>query len=296
MRFDLSGARAFLDYLEGHRSAEDLLSHPAYRAVSSHIRVFNSQELGPGDIPRGLSGQDSPFYGLEKVRETMPEIQRNLISLETRGERWTEEAGEFLAGLLPGEDPREVTVYPIIGYDVGIGLQGAVVMNLGASLFLEDLEEMRFVMVHEACHVFYSSFHGLPRLQNLRSPEDFWRLFVRMVQDEGFATYAACSFRKEEGYQGRSRSPLVEDYRVLADSRAIARAIGELRGEMEAVRQGEGSPEQHLGRIFSPRRLTYRVGGYLFGQIVARLGQEAAERAFYLDPGQFWASHAGLLC
>ena len=295
MRIDMSGARAFLAYLRGEMGEDQLLEHPAYRTVGRHVALLQGLELAPGDVERGLRGEESPFYGLDKTRERLPEILEVMEFIETRGERWIREAEAFLGRLLPSHSTEGIVVYPIIGYDAGIGLEGAACLNVGASLYLEDPGEFPFVMVHEVCHVLHGRVHGHPDLGDGRDLCDPRGLLLRMLQDEGFATYAALKMREEQGHRTRASGPLVEDYQVVLDPGEAGEVAEKFRSTLERVSAGGLDRAEQLALIFGPGRLTYRAGARLFRLMEEQCGAGEVERAFHLEPREFWSTWSHLL-
>jgi hypothetical protein len=72
--------------------------------------------------------QASPFYGLDGLPARMLKVRAFLGHLRVRAKAWATTTHRNLARPFPGED-LDITVYPIIGYDTGIGLSGAVCLN-----------------------------------------------------------------------------------------------------------------------------------------------------------------------
>ncbi len=191
MQLDFSGAEIFLDYRDGNASAEQVLAHPAYRTVARHGQLFGSP-IGPSDLDRAMNGEPSPFYGLEKLSGRIGQVRRLLDLLRRDGEAYLANAQAELSRLFPGED-LDIVVYPIIGYDMGIGLDGAVCMNANHGPYLAEPQEFLFYLIHECVHVIYERSHHVPALVEVESPAEWLAYFRLWLQNEGYAVYAPCA-------------------------------------------------------------------------------------------------------
>jgi hypothetical protein len=288
MRFDFSAVELFLACREGRLSADDLLVHPAYQAVRRHAELFG-QGLRPGDIDAALTGRPSPFYGLDHLTERLPRVLALVRTIRTHEQEWTAAAEAALRHLFPAEK-LDITVYPTIGYDMGIGLSGVVCLNCNYEGFLADPGEFLYFIVHECVHVVYERYHSIPPLRCVTGPAEWFAYFCTWLQNEGYAVYAPISLRNEAGALAE------RDYRVLSDPeqpdelrRTALAAIAEL---------GCGRPlpaERYFELCFGPLRLTYRVGCELVRRIEADRGIEAVRRAFRLDGLTFVREYARLL-
>jgi hypothetical protein len=237
--------------------------------VFEHARRYGDG-LVESDVLRALQGQPSPFYGLRDLNEHLERIRALVGWIEDHQQEWTTTASRELQSLLPAEDPGSITVYPILGYDMGIGLLDCVCMNLNVPHYLNDPLEFFFYMIHEAAHVLYERIHAIPELAQANTPADWWATFGLWLQNEGFAVYAPLRLRRE-------RDSLVEDadYRVL--------------GDPDLLRAGRPlAREEYLERIFGEERILYRAGCELFRRIERSAGvQSATQEAFYLSGEAF---------
>ncbi|MEW6523878.1 MAG: hypothetical protein AB1445_09995 [Bacillota bacterium] len=60
---------------------------------------------------------------------------------------------------------KDIWVYPVFGYDLGIGHLGTVCMNLNARPYLESHVDLLYCMMHDVFHVAYERIHTVPELQ-----------------------------------------------------------------------------------------------------------------------------------
>jgi hypothetical protein len=288
MRFDFSGAELFQEYVAGRVSAAQVLEHPAYRRVQHHALLFGGG-ITPHDLDDALRGRPSPFYGLERLPGRMAGIRRLLERLRCEQDVWLQAAESTLAALFPVES-LDIPIYPILGYDRGIGLDGAACLNCSHAGYLEAPQEFLFYMIHECVHVIYERSHHVPGLSDIASPAGWRAYFNLWLQNEGYAVYAPLALR-------RARGGLAEgDYQVLMDpDRLEAHRLTLL--EAWKVLQNEASlpPGPYLEICFGPQRLTYRMGCELIRRIERVHGMKVVRQAFYLSGDEFVGMYASLL-
>ena len=296
MKFDFTGAHIFLAYLEGNGSVEEVLSHPAYRVVCHHADHWGGAVIDEKALLDGLEGKDSPFYGLSNTHQNIQAIEALLEHVQQHADHWSRSASDELKRLLPREDVESITVYPIIGYDVGIGLSDSVCMSLNSSFYQKNPQEFLSTMIHEGFHVLYERIHGGPRLDSLTSQEQWRSLFLTMLQNEGFAVYAPLKLRQERGYTMDTGHPLHRDYAQLYEPHAMAESISLFQRSLETITHGPLlDHHEYLQMIFGPQRLTYRVGCELMRRIESVHGFKALQQAVYFSGTNIYAQYGGLL-
>lgn len=288
LRFDFSGVALFQEYLAGQASASQVLAHPAYQPVLAHARLFGAG-LMPADLEAARQGERSPFYGLEAIDTHQEAIHRLLETLRQEQNAWLQTAERTLSALLP-EESLDIPIYPILGYDMGIGLAGAVCMNCNCRSYLDQPQEFLFYLVHESTHVIYARSHRLPGLQEIRTPAEWRAYFDLWLQYEGYAVYAPLALRqKRDGLGERDYQVLVDPEQLEAHRRALLTAWQTLQSDIPLSR------EQYLEICFGEQRLTYRMGCELIRRIARDYGLQAVRRAFYLSGEAFVAQYGDLL-
>jgi len=296
MKFDFSGAQVFLSYLRGQGSLGDILSHPAYRAVCRHADHWGGSIIDEEAVLNGLKGNDSPFYGLSTVHQNLPEIEKLLAYVQQHSEDWSASAARELEKLLPQEDIKSITVYPIIGYDAGIGLSDSICMSLNCSLYHSNPDEFLSTIVHEGFHVIYERIHGGPRLDSLSTPAQWRSMFLSMLQNEGFAVYAPLDLRQTRNYPILEEHPLRKDYALLQDPAAMVKSIALFQKNLKTITHSPLlSRDEYLSLLFGPERLTYRVGCELIRRVEEAYGYEAVQQAVYLTGTGFYERYEKLL-
>jgi hypothetical protein len=288
LNFDFTGVALFQEYLADRANAAQVLAHPAYQRVQLHARLFG-RGITPQDLDEARLERESAFYGLNGLPARGEAIQRLLETLHREQAAWLNTAEAALAALFPSE-PLDIVVYPILGYDMGIGLDGAACLNCNFSGYLEQPQEFLFYLIHECVHVLYERSHRLPGLQAIVSPADWRSYFSLWLQNEGYAVYTPWALRRE-------RNGLAEgDYQVLADPSRREAHRQALLSAWQALQGDTQLPlEQYLAICFGPQRLTYRMGCELIRRIERAYGMQAARQAFYLSGDTFVRDYGGLL-
>jgi hypothetical protein len=288
MVFDFSAVELFLDFLAGKQPVEKLFDHPAYRIVRQHARMFSSG-LKAADLQSAREGLPSNFYGLEHLAENAPRIEGFLKLLQGKQVAWAELVQDALQTFFIRED-LEIPIYPILGYDKGIGLSGAACLNINYASYLDEPFEFLAYAIHECVHVVFERAHRIPRLAQVLAPAQWRSYFNLWTQNEGYATYVPLEFRQEHHLLDEADyRAILDPQQALADRTAYQEAIHWLAREVQATRN------EYLETCFGSKRLTYRIGCQTIRRIEKSAGIEGARQAFYLDSDQFVARYARLL-
>jgi hypothetical protein len=288
MQFDFTGAEQFLDYLAGKVSVRQILDHPAYQTVCRHAELF-SMGVTQEDIENALRGRVSSFYGTESLFDNLSRIQTLLTVIREQETTWVATVESVLRGLFPGED-MQITIYPIIGYDMGIGLNGAVCLNCNTKAYLDQPVEFLFFIIHECVHVIYERYHRVKPLSEIITPVEWSSYFTMWAQNEGYAVYAPFRLRSELGYLAE------RDYCVLSDKHELGECLKVFSHALERLQQTQPlERDEYLEICFGPRRLTYRIGCELIRRIEREHGMEAVQNAFTLDGEEFINRYKHLL-
>jgi len=210
--------------------------------------------------------------------------------LQARQEEWPALARLELKHLLPDACLDDIVVYPIIGYDMGIGQGNAICMNLNTPQYLAEPFEFLYFMIHEAIHVLYERSHPVASLAEIITPRDWRRYFALWVQNEGFAVYAPYRLRvANQHLADRDYQVLQNPARLKETLQAFAQISLQLQGE-QSLRM-----DDYLEAVFGSQRVTYRAGCEIFRSIEQRDGMPAVRTAFYLPPDDFLSRYAGRL-
>jgi hypothetical protein len=280
MRFDRTGAERFLAYLDGKMPLGKVLEHPAYEAVKRHASLY-SKGISEKDVRDAILGMPSPFFGMTNLNDNLTRIHALLDAIRENEVAWARTIETVLGEIFPGED-LDIVVYPIIGYDMGIGLDGVVCMNCNYQPYLEQPLEFMFFIIHECVHVIYERHHAIPRLEEVTLPEDWLSFFGLWVQNEGYAVYTPFHLREKMGHMDE------RDYRVLsAPDELEAHRLLFLQKLGELERMQPMARDEYMETCFGARRLTYRIGCEMIRRIERTYGKAAVQDAFMLEGKAF---------
>ena len=288
LRISLEPAELFLSLVEQKVDVEEVLAHPAYKVVFSHAKKYGSG-LTAEDVTDALSGNSSKFFGLKHLRQNLTELRRLMRVVERQQEAWLQAATSALTEVVDASYLDNVWVYPIIGYDTGIGHNGAACMNLNSPKYLSDHKEFLYFVMHEVFHVVYERIHRIPDLADVNTPDE-WVGFVDLFfQNEGYATYVPLEPRVLAGDM-RDR-----DYAVLNNPKRVESCISKYFEVRDAMMGEQLSREQRMHLGFGPLRLTYRVGAELARRIESVYGKDEVRSAIKKSGTEFWESYSHLL-
>lgn len=281
MQFDFSAFEIMQAAIHGQIPLEQALSHPAYQAVLAHARRF-SGGITQDDVAAALRGVETSFYGMKGLDEKLGRIHQLADILREKQQVWMACAVREFARLLPDEDMGPVRIYPILGYDKGIGLNEAVCMNLNCQAYLDRPQEFLYYLIHETAHVLYERHQRVPALAEVQTPLDWAAYFSLWTQNEGFAVYSALGIRRQT--DGLNEP----DYQVLFNP-------ARLRSTLEAFQATRARFEERINRpvdeflesAFGDQRLTYRAGCQIFKEIEQAGGLPAVRRAWTAEPASF---------
>ncbi|MAT41819.1 MAG: hypothetical protein CL609_05720 [Anaerolineaceae bacterium] len=288
MYFDLSGAELFLAYLEGKTSEKDIFEHPAYQIVLKHAEKFSSA-LTDNDINNALQGKQSNFYGLNNVAKNTMRIKAFLETLRSNQNAWSDIVHEALLDFFPDENLK-IPIYPIIGYDKGIGFNGAVCLNLNCVSYLNEPFEFLAYIIHECIHVIYERYHHIPNLDEVITPAQWKNYFSLWTQNEGYAVFVPYQFRLQHRLMDEP------DYQVLSNSDQIKENKSAFLDVWNWLDKNEPhTQEEYLESCFGSQRLTYRVGCLIYQKIEEQGGRAATQEAFLMDWNKFLQQYMVLL-
>lgn len=288
MKFDFTAAEQFIECLDGQMPIGQVLEHPAYQTVGEHARLYG-QEWTEDDVRHALTGSPSPFYGLGSIRANLPRIRTLLSFIQNNESAWINVIEYELGLLFPGED-FDITIHPIIGYDMGIGLNGHVCMNCNVKLYMANPVEFMFYVIHECAHIIYERYHHIRPLHQIIQPTDWYAYFGLWLQNEGIAVYAPLRLRREWRYLSE------RDYRVLTTPNDLeAHRLSFLQALEKLKRKQPLTQDEYMGICFGDQRLTYRIGCAIFRKIEGQSGMRGVQEAFLLDGETFLERYQNLM-
>ncbi len=288
MRFDYSAVEIFLDYAHNKAELEEVMEHPAYQAIKCHADTFD-KELSLEEIEKAVDGEVSNFYGLRNLHKRKQYLKKVLNYIRENEQRWTDIIEIELDSVIPREDKNDLVIYPVLGYDVGIGIDNCICLNLNSDLYLNDPQEFLYMGIHVSSHALYERVHGFPKVCELGSKESKISFFNTLLHTEGYAVFTSMERRKKDDRsQGKSLHPIVKDYLILQDNKRLAKQVqmyDDFREDMENC--GEWSTEKFLQNAFGRTRFAHRIGCAMVNDIAEIEGVQSVWDAFYMNPDKF---------
>ena len=288
-----NAARRFLAWRRAPAEAElaDLMRHPGYQAVLRHSERLALKPLTAEDFRNAAAGRPNGLGGVRDLDMRESAIFDLLAEIEARREDLLTLVEECLAPVFTPAERADTGIHCIIGYDMGIGLNGHVAMNMNTPQYLSNHAEVGYWMAHEAAHVAYERVHGPFDLRRLREPGELKRIVATIVQTEGMSVYVPLAARRRDGQLGD------RDYQALFDPPALAAKVMALRELVAALGDeypGEAAAEAVFDRL-SRERLAYVVGCEIFRRIAEAAGPDGVRAALVADPQEFLASGLAML-
>jgi len=295
MKMDFRGAKLFLAWLQGECELDELLQHPGYLTVFEHSRRF-ANGLTAEDIELAIQGETTPFFGLRGLQANLSAIKNTLARLEAQQEKLISQTEKALLVFFELEDLEEITVYPVIGYDVGIGLNQHVSMNLNYAGYLKHDNEFLYMMMHECFHAAYEKYQPFRNYKTAKTKKQWLQVLSWALQNEGFAVYSALNARLIAGIETDENCFTIKDYLVLQDSVLLQHTILSFKQTLEGFESSENrDAEDWIDLIFGQHRYAYRVGCAMICKINQTYGSAIVQEALYLESGEYFERYRHLL-
>ena len=272
---DASFARAALKYAEAPTPGlrEELLKSTGLQAIIRHCLMSGAPNTTP----------DTALASLKLPKKDFPAIAKLIDQVQGRADLcdlWRESAA-----LLPKGFTFKGKIRLILGYDVGVASPPDILINIGASKYLEHPAEIEPWIIHETHHVGFLQFSPRPPVDHLEKKENLLRHIRWCTQLEGMAVYAAYAYRKTHGLLQEDG-----DYLIYEDDVERKRVTAEYRKLYLSVLNSTASPPDHeeVEEIMSSgRRLWYRLGAWASYSIERRLGNQVLVETV-ANPEVFW--------
>ncbi|MFW5927937.1 MAG: DUF5700 domain-containing putative Zn-dependent protease [Thermoplasmatota archaeon] len=286
MNIDYKATELFSDYLDGDTSIDNVWETEAYKTIRLH-----ADKLGGGlkkeQIVKAVEGENTGYYGVADLKENIDEIRNLIDEIKNNEKKWLKTIKEELDRVVPEEYKDDITIHPVFGFDIGIGLNDNVCINLNEQLFFDDPKEFMFIALHECSHVLYDRIHDFQSIDKVRSTEERITFFRTFFQTEGYAVYTPLNKRQMDEMKNLDHS-IMKDYQIISDESKIKKSVKKYDklGE-ELKKSGAWTLEKYMKKCFGQERLAYRVGGTLIKKIEEKEGMSVVRDGFYKDPDDF---------
>lgn len=281
---DHSFMESFASCIANSTDFHVLENNPGYQTIISHARQTGN-EFSIQDIEAAMKGSSAPGYGLKNLSNNITAIINLWEVLKEQEENWLAEVSYYTARLFP-DNLREVTIFPVVGYDQGIGINGKVCVNLNSELCHENFQELISVIIHEVTHTLYESVHGpILDLLKVETCADMKKLLDNLIQYEGVGVFSA------EEYRIKHRLPctgtvIQEDYNI--DNAKFAAMYRNYHSLSEDLAEGRLTDvEEFYQRGFGPDKLTHRLGYAIFTELNKSMGFDSVLEAVRMPNADF---------
>ncbi len=208
-------------------------------------------------------------------------------TFKTQEKEWLKEVKMYVGELFSDPD-YAITIYPVIGYDQGIGLNRNVCINLNSEICLRDYRELISTIIHETTHIYYESIHGsfldwfkIDILVDMKS------LLNKAIQYEGAGVFSEEKYRVKNNL-ANTGSPIQEDYKILTDKDKRLELLHEYKELSNDLMSGRlKDKKEFLERGFGQSKLAHRLGYSIFTELNKVSGIEGVRKAISMSNKDF---------
>lgn len=286
---DFSAYELFNSFLAGALPLDKALNHPAYITILTHARKFGNP-FTQQDIEEALSGEPSPFYGVTRLKENQGRIYQLKTHIQEHCTEWVDICAREIHRVLPEFDLCGIKVYPVLGYDMGIGLGESICMNLNVEAYLRNPLEFLYYMIHEIVHILYERCHTIPSVQDINGNDQWRKYYALWVQNEGFAVYVPLHIRMNNQHMNE------RDYRLLLDKASLFPILNKFKETRMLLQSNRYfSYDEYMEMTFGNQRVTYRAGCEIIRRIEQKYGIDAVREAFHMKGEPFLINYESLI-
>ncbi|AZR74080.1 hypothetical protein BBF96_12140 [Anoxybacter fermentans] len=295
MRVNYSYIEEFFKILSGQAAIKDIQHNTAFKIISAHANKFEN-DFSLHKLEKVINKKSEEIFGFKDFFKNRGAIL-NLINLMKKKEgKWLKEVQESIRCLFPKTEFKDITIYPVIGYDIGIGINKAVCINVNTEIFLNNFKELISTTIHETAHVMYEKYHGpirgLNEIGSFYSMKEFLDYYIHY---EGTGVFAAEEFRIKNRLPN-SGTPIQEDYLLSSNKDMIFKLLNEYRSLVDDLKHNKvHSIYEFLERGFGRSRLTHRLGFAIFDAINRKYGIEEIQKAIALPSEKFMKKYLSIL-
>ena len=273
----------FQNYLAGHAQLEELATCRGMRTIRKHAnQTSNVFEIT--QIEDALNGAKYAGYGLRDLKQNLEFILDFVSQLPLIWPELMEVVEREVKRLFPDCDLSQTTICPVIGYDIGIGIDKTICLNLNTPLFWEQPEELISLAIHETAHTVFEEIHSRTSIvQSSIDAQAVLRFAEYLVQYEGVGLIAAANYRQEKQL-ATHHTATTEDYNTSSE-----RLQYFLENYHNLIKQISFGTRAHdlLELIFNGERLVHRLGYDLFARIEQEKGFTGVRSAAQMSTESF---------
>lgn len=287
MKVDYSFIETFLKIIDGKMDSYDLESNVGFQTIISHA-LLTGNNFNIKNIDDAVKGKSDRAYGLRNLLENVERIKALYKMLRSHEKEWLKEVRMNIEKLFRGIDHDMTTVYLVIGYDIGIGINKKVCVNLNSEICLQDYRELISIIIHETAHTYYESIHrSILDDFKLETPSDMKRLLDNAIQYEGVGVFSAEEYRVKNNLP-QTGSRIQEDYQILTDNSKGLKLLEEYKELAKDLKDGDlNDAQEFLRRCFGESKLPHRLGYSIFTEINKAKGIKGVKEAIRMTNRDF---------
>lgn len=287
MKVDYSYIETFLDVINNKMNLNKLNDNVGFQTILFHAKNTGN-EFGLIDIERAIKDISDNAYGLRNLLNNIERIETLYRELVTQESKWLDEVETNIAKLFNGCNHEETIIYPVIGYDIGVGLNKKVCVNLNSEICLQDVRELVSIIIHETAHTYYEEIHGsVFNTFSTTSTSEMKNLLHNAIQYEGVGIFSAEEYRIKNNLSNAG-SIIQEDYLIASCSKRRKEIREEYRVLSNDLMAGRiRNSEEFLTRTFGKSKLTHRLGYSIFTEINQASGIDGVRDAIKMPNKEF---------
>ncbi len=256
MKFDFSYLDHFFAVLDQGQDINLIADTMGYQTIQKHVRLTGS-EFSLENLKRSVKGHDNAGYGLRNLPQNVAKIRELANNLKSRTAEWQAVIEKNVGDVFKDYNSTNTVVCPVIGYDIGIGLDDVSCINLNSQICLEDIREVFSISIHETAHTVTSSLHGV--YLDLTTKPNILKTINYLIPYEGIGIFSAYNYRLANNLPLASAQSLpTDDYNVSAEEYQL---LHQNYRELVIMDQSESADKDDmLKKAFAGQRLTHRLG------------------------------------
>ena len=147
MKFDFSYLDHFFAVLDQGQDINLIADTIGYQTIQKHVQLTGS-EFSLENLKRSVEGHDNAGYGLRNLPQNVAKIRELANNLKSRTAEWQAVIEKNVGHVFKDYNSTNTVICPVIGYDIGIGLDNVSCINLNSQICLEDIREVFSISIH----------------------------------------------------------------------------------------------------------------------------------------------------
>lgn len=287
MQVDYSYIETIFRIIEEGLDIHELENNEGFQTVIDHAQLTGN-EFSIKNVEDAIKGVNDNAYGLRNLLNNIERIKDLYELFKEQEDKWLKEVVKHIEKLFVDANHKVTKIYPVIGYDIGIGLNNKVCINLNSEILLQDYRELISIIIHESSHTYYESIHGsILELLKIKTPMDMKNLLNSAIQYEGVGIFSAEEYRTVNNLP-KTGSPIREDYNISINDKSYMELFEEYKKLARDLINGDiKDSEEFMSRCFGELKLTHRLGYSIFSEINRKRGIRGVRDAIKMSNENF---------